>query len=300
MKQILLVLFLAIGPLLSAQELNFQVSVNTPQLATTDPKVFESLEGALNDFLNNQKWTNDVFEPEERINCNIQITIKEEVSTNSFKADMAIQAVRPVYGSNYETPVVTHIDKDVSFEYEPFQPIVYSRNVFNDNLSSIISFYIYVVLGMDYDTFGLFGGDEYFQIAQDILNAVPPATAARFPGWRALDGRRNRYWIVENMTAPGLRGVRRALYSYHRQGLDIMANDVATGRVILTQALEDIQQANRNYPNSMAVRLFMASKTNELLEIFKESPSDQKNKVRDVMSKLDASNASRFRRALGR
>ena len=275
MKQILLVLFLAIGPLLSAQELNFQVSVNTPQLATTDPKVFESLEGALNDFLNNQKWTNDVFEPEERINCNIQITIKEEVSTNSFKADMAIQAVRPVYGSNYETPVVTHIDKDVSFEYEPFQPIVYSRNVFNDNLSSIISFYIYVVLGMDYDTFGLFGGDEYFQIAQDILNAVPPATAARFPGWRALDGRRNRYWIVENMTAPGLRGVRRALYSYHRQGLDIMANDVATGRVILTQALEDIQQANRNYPNSMAVRLFMASKTNELLEIFKESPSDQ-------------------------
>ncbi len=300
MKQIILVFLLALGPLLQAQELNFQVSINTPQLTTTDPKVFETLEAALIDFLNNQKWTNDFFEPEERINCNIQITIKDELSTNSFKADMAIQAVRPVYDSNYETPIITHIDKDVSFSYEPFQPIVFSRNVFNDNLSSIISFYIYVVLGMDYDTFGLFGGDEYFQIAQDILNAVPPGIAAQFPGWRALDGRRNRYWIVENLTSPGLRNFRRAMYNYHRQGLDIMSKDVATGRVILTQALDDIGKANKNYPNSMVVRLFMASKANELLEIFKESPSAEKTKARDIMSKLDPSNASRFRRALGR
>lgn len=301
MKKFRLFLLLAcLGQMLSAQELLFQVSVNTPQLTTTDPKVFENLEASLLDFLNNQKWTQDVFEPEERIACNMQLTIKEEVSLNRFKADLAIQAVRPVYNSNYETPLFTHVDKNVTFDYEPFQPIQFSRNVFIDNLSSIVTFYVYLILALDYDSFSPFGGEEYLQISQDILNAIPQNKTAEFPGWRALDGNRNRYWIIENLTSPGFKNYRKGMYTYHRQGLDIMHDDATTGRVIINQVLEDVAKANKNYPNSMAIRLFVVSKGEELMEIFKEGSAAQKTSVRDVMSKLDASGASRYRRALGR
>lgn len=301
MKKVRLFLLLAcLGQMLSAQELLFQISVNTPQLTTTDPKVFENLEASLLDFLNNQKWTLDLFEPEERIVCNLQLTIKEEVSLNRFKADLAIQAVRPVYNSNYETPLFTHVDKNVTFDYEAFQPIQFSRNVFLDNLSSIVTFYVHLILALDYDSFSPFGGDDYLQICQDILNAVPQNKTGDFPGWRALDGNRNRYWIIENLTSPGFKNYRKGMYSYHRQGLDIMHNDPTTGRVIINQVLEDVAKANKNYPNSMAVRLFVVSKGDELMEIFKEGSAAQKTSVRDVMSKLDASGASKYRRALGR
>lgn len=296
----LFVLLVCFGKMGFTQELLFEVSVNTPQLTTTDPKVFETMEASLLDFLNNQKWTNDVFEPEERIACNMQLTIKEELSDTRFKADLAIQAVRPVYGSNYETALFTHVDKDVTFDYEPFQPIIFSRNVFNDHLSSITSFYVYIILGLDYDSFSPFGGDPYLQVAQDILNAVPQNKAAESPGWRALDGNRNRYWIIENLTSPGFRNYRKGIYSYHREALDIMHSDATTGKVILSQVLEDVGKVNKNYPNSMAIRIFVATKAEELVEIFKEGSPAQKNTARDVLSKIDASNASKYRRTFGR
>lgn len=301
MKKIgLFLLFIFVGQLLPAQEFIFNVSINTPQLTKVDPKVFETLEASLSDFLNNQKWTNDVFEVEERIKCNIQMTIRDEISLTKFKADLAIQAVRPVYGSNYETPIFTHVDKDVVFNYEAFQPIQFSQNVFLDNLSSIISFYVHIILGYDYDTFSLYGGDQYFQVAQDILTAVPPNKASEFKGWRALDGNRNRYFIINNLTSPGLKIFRKGMYNYHRLGLDMMHKEPNTGKVIINQVLDDIAKANKNYPNSMVVRLFIVSKADEVLEIFKESTPTQKTSVRETLSKLDASNASKYRRALGR
>ena len=301
MKKIGLLLFLAfVGKFLPAQELRFEVSINTPQLTTVDPKVFETLEASLSDFLNNQKWTNDVFETQEMLQCNLQLTIREELSLNKFKADLAIQAVRPVYGSNYETPLFTHVDKDVIFFYEAFQPIQFSQSVFLDNLSSIVSFYVHIILGMDYDSFSPFGGEEYFQVAQEILSAVPPAKASEFPGWRALDGNRNRYFIINNFTSPGFKNFRQGMYSYHRLGLDVMSKEPNTGKAIINQVLEDVAKVNKNYPNSMAIRLFMVSKSDEIIEIFKESTTAQKTSVREILSKLDASNTSKYRRSLGR
>ncbi len=284
----------------SAQELEFTVNINTPKLQTTDPKVFESLKESIVNFLNNQKWTNDVFDPKERIKCNIQMTIKDELSANSFSADFAIQAVRPVFGSSYETPLLSHVDKDFNFIYEQFQPLDYTKNAFSDNLTAFLSFYVYVILGMDYDSYSLYGGEPYFQIANNILTTIPPSAAQAFPGWRSLDGNRNRFWIIENLLSPKVRDYRQAMYDYHRQALDLMAENVTTGRAIMLQSLETISKVNRSYPNSMILQMFTNAKSSEIIEIFKKGTTQEKTRVRSIMAKIDASNASKYRTQIGR
>jgi uncharacterized protein DUF4835 len=296
------ILFIALicCKLIFAQEMEFTININTPKLQTTDPKVFESLKQGMSDFLNNQKWTSDVFDPKERIKCNIQMTIKDELAANTFSADFAIQAVRPVYGSNYETPILSHVDKDLSFVYEQFQPLQYTKNSYSDNLTSFLSFYVFIILGMDYDSYSLYGGEPYFQAANDILTTIPPTAASAFPGWRSLDGNRNRYWIIENLLNPKVRDLRQAMYDYHRQSLDLMADNPETGRAIMLQALETISKVNRSYPSSMIIQMFTNAKSNEIVEIFKKGTSEEKTKVRNIMSKIDASNASKYRNEIGR
>jgi hypothetical protein len=282
------------------KDIEFQININTPKLQTTDPRVFVSLENSIRDFVDNVNWSDDIFESGERIKCSVQLTIKEELSANFFSADMAIQAVRPVFGSSYETILLSHVDKDVSFRYEEFQPLIYSRNSYKDNLSSIIAFYINIILGMDYDSFSPFGGESFFQTANEILNVVPPAATQIYPGWRSLDGRRNRYWIIENMLSPKFRTYRSAMYDYHRQGLDLMSEDPNTGRAVLVQSLEAISSVNRSYPNSMLIQMFANAKSSEVIEIFKKGTRDEKTKVRSIMSKIDSPNASKYRTEIGR
>lgn len=285
--------FIALG--LIAQELNATVRINTQKLQSADPKVFETLESTVREFLNTQKWTEDVFENEERINANFLITIQEELSPTSFKADIALQASRPVYGSDYETPLINHIDKGVTFFYEQFQPLQFSQNVYNDNLSSVLAFHSYIILGLDYDSYSPFGGEPYFQAAQDILNNVPQAAAAANPGWRSLDGNRNRFWLIENLLSPRVRPLRQAWYDYHRQGLDVSAADVATGRAIIAAALEQIRDVDQAYPNSMVIQVFTDTKSQEILEIFKRGTPQEQNTVVQVMTRIDASNAAEYR-----
>ena len=280
---------------LHGQELNFTVKINTQKLQTVDPKVFETLESTIREFLNSTKWTDDVFEPEEQINCNIQLTIQEERSATSFKADLAISASRPVFGSSYETALLNHIDKDVTFVYEQYQPLQYSRNAYNDNLSQVLSFYVYIILGMDYDSFSLLGGEPYFQTSQDIVNSVPQNAAAANPGWQSIEGNRNRFWMIENILSARTRLYREAMYNYHRQALDIMADDVATGRAIMLEALEDVGKVNQTYPNSMIVQMFNNAKSQEIIEIFKGGDRTQQDRLIRLMSRIDASNSSKYR-----
>lgn len=283
---------------LFCQEVEFQITINTPKLQTTDPKVFEDLRGNLENFLNNQKWTDHEYEQDEKIKCNIQLTIREEVSATSFRADLNIQSTRPVYGSNYETALLTHVDKDVDFTYEQFQPLEYSKNVFNDNLSSILSFYIYIILGLDYDSFAPLGGEDYFQSAQDILTTVPPNVTDQVKGWRSLDGNRNRYWIIENILTPRVRTMREAIYEYHRMGLDFMHDEPEKGRTSIMRALEEIERVGRSYPNSMIIQMFFNAKRKELVEIFKGGSRTEKTRAVQIMSKLDAANAIEYRKII--
>ncbi len=296
MRRSIFTLFFAILAMgLGAQELNVTVRINTQKLQSADPKVFETLENTVREFMNTQKWTDDVFELEERINANVLITIQEELSPTSFKADVAVQASRPVYGSDYETPLINHIDKGVTFFYEQFQPLQFSRNTYNDNLSSVLAFYSYIILGLDYDSFSPYGGEPHFQAAQDILNNVPQSAAAANPGWRSLDGNRNRFWLIENLLSPRVRPFRQAWYDYHRQGLDLCASDVATGRAIIAAALDQVREVDQAYPNSMIIQLFTDTKSQEILEIFKQGTPQEQNTVVQIMSRIDASNASKYR-----
>lgn len=280
---------------IEAQEFNFSVKINTQRLQTVDPKVFETLEKTIYDFLNNIKFTEHTYELSERITCNIQLTVQQELSPTRFKADLAIQSSRPVYGSNYETTMLNHQDRDVTFDYEQFQPLIFSKNAFNDNLSAILSFYAYYILGLDYDSFSPFGGDPYFRAAQDILNNVPQGAAVANPGWRSVDGTRNRYWLIENALSPRVRPMRQAMYDYHRHGLDAMAKNPVAGRAIMMQALDEVAQVNQIYPNSMIVQLFNQTKGQEITEIFKAGTFQEKDRVINVMTRIDPPNASRYR-----
>ena len=293
---LLLGVLLGMAPFsMNAQELNVTVRTNTQKLQQADPKVFETLRQEVADFMNNQKWTDDEFQPEERIEATILITVQEEISPIAFKADFAIQASRPVYGSDYETPLLNYIDKNVTFVYEQFQPIQFAKNRFNDNLSSALGFYAYAILALDYDSFSPFGGEEHLQTMQEIVNTVPESQASANPGWRAIDGDPSRYFLMENLNSPRVRDFRQAWYEYHRQGLDVAANDVGTSRAIIAAALEQVKAVDRAYPNSMIIQIFSDTKSEEIREIFKLGDPQQKQTVINVMTTIDATNASTYR-----
>jgi len=279
----------------TAQELKVNVTVNSPQLQLVDPSVFKTLEGDLQEWLTNQKWTNDLYEQDERIEVNFALTITSELSANSFEAELSINSTRPVYGSNYNTILMNHYDKDISFEYEQFQPLQYSQGQYNGNLVSALTFYSYIIIGMDYDSFSPFGGEPYYQLAQEIINTVPQGVANQSnSGWKSTDNK-NRYWIVENLLSPRVRPYRQAMYDYHRQSLDIMAADVSAAQKILLDAMTKISDVNRSYPNSMILQMFSNAKRDELVEIFKGFNPADKNKFIQIMSKIDPSNASTYR-----
>ncbi len=278
-----------------AQELAVKVTMNTPKLQTTDPQVFQTLRTAVEEFMNNQKWTNDVFEQEERIKLDIVITISKELAANTFEAEVSLQSTRPVFNSLYETPMFKHQDKDVVFTYEQYQPIEFSQTTYLNNLTSILGFYAYVALGMDYDSFSPFGGEPYFQAAQDIVNRIPPNVASSVPGWRSTDGTRNRYWLIENILSPRVRPFRQAIYDYHRHGLDIMNEDPSGGRAVMTQALESLDGVNRSYPNCMILQVFSNTKSDEIVEIYKGANSQEKNTVTRTMERVDPARASTYR-----
>ena len=285
---------------LQAQELKVKVTMNTPKLQTTDPAVFQTLRQGIEEFMNNQKWTTDVFEEEERIGLDIVITISKELSTNSFEAELSCQSIRPVFGSNYETPMFKHQDKDLVFTYEQFQPLDYSQTNYLSNLTSVLAYYAYIAIGLDYDSFSPLGGEPYFQAASDIVNRIPPQVASNLPGWRSTENNRNRYWLVENILSPKMRPFRQLIYDYHRQGLDTMHEDAGVARAIMTQSLESLEAVNRTYPNSMILQVFSNTKSDEIIEIYKGGASTEKATVTRTMERIDPTKASEYRQGIGK
>jgi hypothetical protein len=276
-----------------AQEFNFQINLSTPKIQNVDPKVFQTLESSLQDFLSNRRWTNEIFDAEERINCNIQITINNEINENTFDAEISIQASRPVYGTTYETSIFNQLDKDFVFQFEESRPLIYADNVFTDNLTQVLAFYLYVIIGLDYDSFSPYGGDRYFQMAQEVVNAVPMNDlGAR--GWRANDGTRNRYWVIENLLSPRVRPFRKTFYDYHRLGLDIMHQDPEKGRQVILESLDELEKVNISYPNAPILIIFINSKSQELVDIFTVTQSQEKSKVFRILSRIDPSASARL------
>ncbi len=290
-----MICFALIGSLASAQEFVFDIEVNTPNLQTADPKLFDELESRLKDFLSNRKWTNENYEEHERIRCNLIFTVKEELSTTVFAADVSIQAVRPVFGSNYETTVLNHLDKEVVFEFDQTTPLIFSENIYTDNLTSVLAFYAYYMLGMDYDTYMLYGGDTYFEKANEIINTLPgeQITNTR-SGWSSKANGRNRYFMIENMLNPRSRPYRKAQYEYHRNGLDMMHSNVEEGKQAIVEALKNVETVSKDYVNSMIVQMFANAKAQEVTEIFAVASRTHKNEVYRIMTGLDPANRNKY------
>lgn len=277
-----------------AQELSLDVSINTPKLKLADPKVFRTLETAIEEFYNNTVWTDDSFQPEERIEGSLQINIKEDLSTNTFIADFYVSSARPVYNSNYYSQTIKLVDKDIGFSYEEYGPLFNNANSFSDNLSAILSYYAYVIIGTDYDTFSPLGGEPFFQIAQTIVNSIPPSVSGSDRSWTAIGSKRNRYWLIENMLNPRVKPYRQAIYDYHRKSLDAMYNEPDRSRAVMLSSITSIGDVNDDYPNSMILKLFSDTKRQEIIEVFDVASQGEKDKVYNIMTDIDPALSSEF------
>ncbi len=281
---------------LSSQELNCGVTVNADQLSQTDAKVFKTLETAIFEFMNNRKWTDDVFKPEERIDCQLVITVTEEESSDNFNAQANIVSRRPVFGSDYNSTLINFQDKDWEFQYAEYQPLEYNENQFVNNLTSMLAYYAYIIIGFDYDSFSPKGGDKYFLKAQSIVNQ---ASNREESGWKSYDGSRNRYWLVTNLLDPKFSGFRDAFYQYHRQALDLFYDDQLKPVTTITKTLQTFDNINRTQPNSMIMQLFFSAKSAELAGIYTNSNPAEKAKAVNLLMRLDPVNSDSYQQIMG-
>ena len=274
-----------------AQEINCQVEVNARQTGQTNLTIFKTLENSLSEFINQKNWTGEKFKNYEKINCSIFITVTGYDSGN-FQGSIQIQSSRPVYGSAMTTPLFNFKDEQFSFQYIEYEPLKYSPNSFDSNLVSVVSYYIYTILGLDADTFSPLGGSDYFQEAEQIVST---AQRSAYQGWKPTDGKQSRYQLNEDLLSPSLENFRNALYIYHREGLDIMSEDVETGKQKIADAILQMGQLSANRTNSIAVRSFFDAKANEIEKIFSDGPSIEISEVVDVLNDLSPQYSKNWR-----
>lgn len=286
-----------------AQELQAKVSVIATRVPNTvDKKIFLTLQTQLNNFLNNRKWTKDVFQTQEKIECNFLLNIDRLVETNIYKATLTIQAARPVYSSAYQTPLVNYQDADVTFRYVEYQPVEFNENriqgtdAMAGNLTATFAFYVYTILGLDYDSFSPKSGDPHFQKAQNIVNNAPEGRD--ISGWKAFDGLRNRYWLNENIMNNRYNTLHDVIYNYYREGLDKMYEKDEAGRDQILSALTQLQTINQDNPNIMFVQFFMQGKSQELIKIFKKGSPLQKSRAVELLQKLDVANSANYKQEI--
>jgi hypothetical protein len=283
-----------------AQELQAKLSLIANKVnSRIDKKIFQTLQTGLNNFLNNRKWTNTTYQPNEKIKCSFLITIDQELGDNVYKGSLTVQVARPVYNSAYESTLINFIDNDVTFRYVEFQPIEFNENRVqgNDpmaaNLTAVLAYYVNIILGIDGDSFAPRGGDAFFQKAQNIVNNAPEGSS--ISGWKTFDGVRNRYRLVENLIDNRFTLVHDAIYSYYRKGLDQFYENEETARAGVLAALNYLIVLSRDYPNSMIMQFFFQGKSTELVKIFSRANQDVKVQARDMLVKLDVTNASDYK-----
>ena len=292
MKKILLI-FIALffTTLIYGQELRCNVTVSANRIQGANRQLFRTMQSDIYEFMNNRKWTEHVYTYDERIRCNILIRLDEQISSDEFKGSVQVQLTRPVFGSSYETTVLNIKDNDFHCRYQEFQALEFNETSNRDNLTNILAFYAYVILGFDYDTFSPEGGTPYFEKAQSIVNN---SQNAREKGWKAFESERNRYWLVENVLNKSYSAFRSCMYSYHRQGLDIMAEKPEEGRANIAESLRDIQSVFRRRPSLYILQMFFDAKSNEIVNIFSKSFPDERQRVLAILNEVDPSNGSQW------
>ena len=283
-----------------AQEIQARFSIMSAKVSTqVDKKIFQTLQTALSNFVNNRKWTADNYQAQEKIKCNFLLSIDEHLGNNVFKATLTVQAARPVFNTTYESPIINFQDADFQFQYLEFHPIEFNENRIQGsnsltaNITALVAYYVNLILGMDYDSFAPRGGDPYFQKAQYIVNNAPES--GQITGWKPFDGLRNRFRLIEGLVNSRFTLMHDAIYSYYRGGLDRFYENEEEGRNGILNALNYMNTVNSENPNSMIIQFFFQGKSNELVKIFTKAEGDVKTRARDYLMKLDITNANAYK-----
>ncbi len=300
-KSVLVFLFLLSAALSQGQEIQARLTVITSKVSTqVDKKVFQTLQTALTNFLNNRRWTTDVFQPSEKIQCNFLLNIDQDLGNNIYKGKLTVQAARPVYNTTYDSPIMNFLDDNIDFRYVEFQPIEFNENRIqgNDplaaNITAILAYYVNLILGIDYNSFSLRGGDVYFQKAWNIVNNAPES-GNKINGWKSFESLRNRYWLAENLNNNRFALVHDAMYSYYRTGMDIFYENEDAGRTGILNSLNFLNTINTENPNSMFMQFFFQGKSNELVKVFSKANAEQKARAKELLTRLDITNGAAYK-----
>lgn len=291
----LTILFLAVSPVVSAQELNCSVTINASQIQTSDAAIFRDMKNAIEQFMNGRKWTSDVFRTHEKINCHFLINITKMPAIGSFEASVQIQAARPVFNTNYSSPLFNFADREWKFDYVESMPLEYNDNTYINNLTSMLALYAYLILGLDYDSFSELGGTPFFQRALMVVNN---AQNSNQPGWQALGSNRSRYWLVEALNNPQNQPLRKALYSYHRLALDTFGDDPDNARVVILDGLKEIKRIRDINPNSILIISFLDAKGTEIANVFSDGNIQIRRQAYDIVTAIDPSNRNAYEKIL--
>jgi hypothetical protein len=299
-KYLIVVAFMTCAIIGQAQEIQARFTVVAVKVSTQiDKKVFQTLQTALTNFLNTRRWTSDVFKPNERIQCNFLLNIDQDLGNNVYRGKLTVQAARPVYNTTYDSPIMNFLDDNIVFRYVEFQPVEFNENRVqgNDplaaNITAVLAYYVNIILGLDYNSFSLRGGDTYFQKAWNIVNNAPENKD--ISGWKSFESLRNRYWLAENLNNNRFALIHDALYSYYRSGMDIFFENEDAGRNGILNCLNFLNTINIENPNSMVLQFFFQGKSKELVKVFSKASADQKARAKELLSKLDITNGAAYK-----
>jgi len=286
-----------------SQEFQASVTVLSDRISTTVNKaIFKTLQSQLLDFINGRKWTNVAFAQNEKIQCNFLINLAGATNNNTYTAQVTIQSARPVYNTSYQSALINYLDESVTFNYIQYQTMDFNENrvggtdPLTANLTAVFAYYCYIILGLNFDSYGLRGGDQYYLKAQNIVNNAPETNAIN--GWKPFDGLRNRYWLVENLLNPKYNPIHDALYNYYRLGLDQMFDHEGDARTAVLNALIALNSVNTEFPNIMWMQMFFQGKGTEIGNVFKRGTADEKSRALDILTRVDVSNLNQYKQDL--
>lgn len=292
MRNLFLLIAFLISTVTFSQELNCTVNVIAQQTGNENNVVFKTLESQLTEFVNNTKWTNTAFGQQERINCSMVINILD-YNNDSFSASIQVSSSRPVFNSSYSSPVYNYNDRDFNFQYIEFQNLVFNKNQFESNLISVLSFHVYMILGMDADTFELNGGDEYFKQAQTIASYSQQLNGQ---GWKMEDGLQSRFALIDNLMSPSYKDMRTAMYRYHIEAMDIMNEGAKNGKTKIISVLDDLKKVHGIRPNSYLMRVFFDAKADEIMDILSGGPSVNITDAKDILNRIAPMHSQKWRK----
>ena len=288
---ILIFVFVLSSWLVTGQELNCDVQINTDQIEATDKSIFETMQRSIREFMNNRKWSNYNFGNEERIDCTILITFSEWDGADKFSASINLVLKRPIYNSSYNSTVLNYIDRDFQIRYAMFQSLEFTPTTFTSNLTSVLGFYVNIFLGMDFDTFSRYGGTQFYEVAQQIVSAAGNSNAK---GWKPFESQKNRYWMVENLFNAKYAPLRDFLYEFHRLGLDVMYENPEKGRAAILKSLDHLEKVKRDRPNLFMLQLILEAKIFEFINVFSEGSPADKTKAVNKLKAIDPVNSEKY------